>query len=143
MKIKTNGNKNIQHEKINAKLGLTNKKNHTTFFLEGSFFITPEIEHEDYNNIIHNIKNSCKTLLKSKLYKSTILDTSFLMNINVCSDRMKINKKTYISFQYHFKQKQNNSIIDIKKDNENFFIGLLNDLENNFNDYQIKISKKR
>ena len=145
MNFRINGNKNISHNNIKARLGLTNKKIHTTFYLEGGAFITPENDFENFSEIMNDIQNFCKRSTKNKLNNNSLLDNCFLLNFEVCSDRMKKDKKTYLSFQYHFKQKNNSniSILDIKKENEFFFIGLLDDLEKELKNFEIKISKKR
>ena len=67
------------------------------------------------------------------------------MNFDVCSDRMKKDKNSYLSFQYHFKQKKGieKGILNIKEENENFFFELLNDIENYLNSFNINLSKKR
>lgn len=143
--FKINGNKNIEHDKINAKLGITDKKNHSVFYFEGGAFIIPKTENFDFNNIMNTIKSNCKHSIKNKLMNHPEIDTNFIMNFNICSDRMKKNKNSYLSFQYHFKQKNNNnsSIMNIKDNNKAFFISLLNDIENELNYYDIKIFKKR
>lgn len=145
MDFKVNGNKKINHNNIKAKIGLTDKKIHTTFYLEGGGFITPTTDFEDFSVIMDNIQSFCKKSTKNKLNENNLLDNCFLLNFEVCSDRMKKNKKTYLSFQYHFKQKNNAniSVLDVKKENENFFISLLNDLEKELNEFEIKISKNR
>ena len=145
MDFKINGNKKINHNNIKAKIGLTDKKIHTTFYLEGGGFITPATDFEDFSVIMDNIQSFCKKNTKNKLNGNNLLDNCFLLNFEVCSDRMKKNKKTYLSFQYHFKQKNNAniSVLDVKKENENFFISLLNDLEKELNEFEIKISKNR
>jgi hypothetical protein len=144
-KIKINGNKNVNHEKIKAKVGITDKKNHTVFYLEGGTFMTPTIEFEDFTKIMDNVEIICKQKLKNKLSLNNYLDTNFLMHFEVCSDRMKRNKNTYLSFQYHFKQKNNlnDSILNVKEKNEFFFKSLLKDIENELTKYNIKLSKKR
>lgn len=145
MDFKVNGNKKINHNNIKAKIGLTDKKIHTTFYLEGGGFITPTTDFEDFSVIMDNVQSFCKKNTKNKLNGNNLLDNCFLLNFEVCSDRMKKNKKTYLSFQYHFKQKNNTniSVLDVKKENENFFISLLNDLEKELNEFEIKISKNR
>lgn len=144
-KLRVNGDKSIKHELINAKLGLTDKKNHSVFYMEGGAFITPEVEYQDFSEIMNKIETNCKRIIKNKLFNDEILSPSFLMNFEVCSDRMMKDKNTYLSFQYHFKQKnnENKSILTIKEINENFFINLLNDIENELKNYNIKISKKK
>jgi hypothetical protein len=144
-KLRMNGNKNIKHNNIKAKLGLTDKKNHSVFYLEGGGFIIPETEQDDFSLLMKNIEGNCKRIIKNKLFNNKNLSPDFLMNFEVCSDRMMKNKETYLSFQYHFKQKnsKNDSILNVKKDNELFFTNLLNDIENELNSFNIKISKKR
>ena len=144
-KLRVSGDKSIKHELINAKLGLTDKKNHSVFYMEGGAFITPEVEYQDFSEIMNKIETNCKRIIKNKLFNNEILSPSFLMNFEVCSDRMMKDKNTYLSFQYHFKQKnnENKSILTIKEINENFFINLLNDIENELKNYNIKISKKK
>jgi hypothetical protein len=144
-KLRVNGNKNIKHKNIKARLGITDKNNHSTFYMEGGAFITPNDEYDDFPEIMQRLESECKRELKTLLFNHSILSPDFLMNFEVCSDRMSKNKKTYLSFQYHFKQKKlaNNSILDIKDSNEDFFINLLNDIEKRLTSYNIKVSKKR
>lgn len=144
VKLRINGNKTIEHEKIKSRLGLTDKKNHTAFYFEGSAFITPN-EDLEYDEVINSIETSCKRSIKKKLMNSKTLDNNFLMNFEVCSDRMKKDKNTYLSFQYHFKQKnnENKSIFTVKKENYDFFKSLLSDIENEMNLHNIKINKNK
>ena len=145
VEFRINGDKVIKHEKIKAKLGFTDKKNHNTFYIEGSGFITPNEDIDDFDEIMGSIKNSCKQSLKKRLISNKTIDRNFLMNFEVCSDRMKKNKKTFLSFQYHFIQKdrKNKSILDVKKCENNFFIDILNDVENELKNHNISIDKKK
>lgn len=144
-KIRINGNKNIKHNTIKAKLGLTDKKNQTTFYLEGGAFIKPQSEYDDFPYIMSQIESTCRRNIKNKLLNSNILSSDFLMNFEVCSDRMQCNKNSYLSFQYHFKQKNNHycSVLSLKDENEDFFVSLLNDIENELLSYDISVSKLR
>ena len=144
-KIKVNGDKIIAHDKIKAKLGLTDKSNHSVFYLEGGTFKTPTTNLDNFNEIMCEIESTCKRSIKNKLLRGNTFSTNFLMNFDVCSDRMKKGKNTYLSFQYHFKQKndQNISIVTLKKMYEPFFLDLLNDIEHQLTDYKIKTSKTR
>jgi len=144
-KIKINGNKNIPHDKIKGRLGLTDKLNQSVFFLEGGAFITPHIDYNDFNVIMSEIESNCRKSLKSKLLTNTFLSPDFLMNFEICSDRMEKGKRSYLSFQYHFKQKnnQNESVVTLKENNELFFIDLLNDIETNLMVFDIHPSRKR
>jgi hypothetical protein len=143
-KNKTNGDKKINHNNIKAILGLTDKSNHSVFYLEGGAFITPMVEYDNFNEIIKEIQNSCKYSIKKKLLSNSILSNDFIMNFEVCSDRMKINKPTYLSFQYHFRQKDDIiNILKLKSDYEPFFIDILNNINDKIESYSIKVSKKK
>lgn len=145
VEFKINGDKVINHKKIKAKIGFTDKKNHNTFYIEGSGFITPNEDIDDFDEIMGLIKNYCKQSLKKRLLTNKTIDRNFLMNFEVCSDRMKKNKKSFLSFQYHFMQKdrKNRSILDVKKYENDFFIDILNDVENELKKYNIDINKKK
>lgn len=145
VEFKINGDKVINHKNIKAKIGFTDKKNHNTFYIEGSGFITPNEDIDDFDEIMGLIKNYCKQSLKKRLLTNKTIDRNFLMNFEVCSDRMKKNKKSFLSFQYHFMQKdrKNRSILDVKKYENDFFIDILNDVENELKKYNIDINKKK
>ena len=145
LKLRVNGDKNIKHKNIKARVGITDKKNQRVFFLEGGAFITPDEECENFTEVMSDIESSCRRSIKNKLFGHSALTTDFLMNFEVCSDRMKKDKKTYLSFQYHFKQKNDHtiSIVTLKEDNEEFFISLLDDIENELLQYNMKASKTR
>ena len=141
LKNKTNGNKEIKHLKIKSKLGLTNKKNHNTFYLEGNVFVIPENDCDDFVDTMNNIETNCKNFLKKKLLNNEFLSRNFISNFKICSNRMKKNKKTYLSFQYHFKQKNdaNEGILIMKEKNNSFFTELLNEIERQLLSYNIQI----
>lgn len=143
--FRVNGDKSILHDKINASLGITDKKIHTVFYMEGSTFITPNVDFDNFNDVMTDIKVSCKNLLKNKLRTSDNIDRNFLMNFEVSSDRMKKDKKTFLSFQYHFKQKNNanKNIFAIKNENYDFFISLLSDVENEIISRNMTINKNK
>ena len=144
-KIKINGNKHILHNKIKAKLGLTDKKNQNVFYLEGGTFVIPNVEYDDFQQIMKDVESSCKKTMKRKLFNNKLFESNFLMNFEICSNRMKKGKSSYLSFQYHFKQKNNNndSIVTLKQNNEEFFTELLSDIECNITNYNMNISKTR
>ena len=144
VKKRLSSNKNIKHERIKAKLGLTDRKNHNVFYLEGGVFITPNSEFDNFVQVMDDIRSLCKQSVRKKIFNNDILEPVFLMNFEICSDRMKVNKNSYLSFQYHFKQKNNESknVLNLKRENEIFFIDILNDIENKIMSYDMTLSKK-
>ena len=136
-----NNSKNIEHLKIKSKLGITNKKNHNTFYLEGNVFVIPEDDCDDFVEIMNKVEINCKNYLKNSLLKNDFLSRNFISNFKICSNRMKKNKKTYLSFQYHFKQKNdtNEKILTVKEKNYHFFSDLLNEIEKQLLFYNIRV----
>lgn len=143
-KIKLNGDKTINHANIKCKLGSANKYDHSVFYIEGSSFLVPGSDLENFNDVMKKVENSCRHTIKRRLIESSVLDTNFLMNFEICSDRMRVGKNSYLSFQYHFKQyAEPKSLLKIKDDNEDFFIALLNDLEDNLKKFNITMHKSK
>jgi hypothetical protein len=143
--FKINGDRIIKHNNIKAKIGFTNKYNHNSFFIEGGTFIKPLTESSDFNEIMSKIENKCRKYIKQSLFNNDFLTNNFLIHFYVCSHRMNKDKKTYLSFQYHFKQKnnQNKSVINLKKEKEDFFINILNNIQKELESEDIKLFKHK
>lgn len=143
-KLRTNGDKTIEHPTIKAKLGVTNKKNHSTFYFEGSTFVKPH-EETDYEELFEGLKRKCRKSLKDKLLIHPNISQDFLLNMEMCTERMQKDKNTFLSFQYHFKQKAetSKSILDVKNENESFFTELLNVITDYLSENNITTSKKK
>lgn len=129
--LKVNGDRNITHNQIKAKIGFTNKQNHNVFYIEGGIFIKPINTNDNFIDLMNQIENRCRKYIKNTLRNSTFLTNDFLMKFDVCSQRMQQNKKSYLSFQYHFKQQnnENKSIIHLKEEKEDFFNNILKNIE--------------
>ena len=143
--FRVNGNKKVNHETIKGKVGVTDKHNHNVFYLEGSTFLLPNENIEDFNDALNKVETRCKKMVKELLLNHSALTSDFLMNFEVCSDRMKKGKNTYLSFQYHMKQKggANKSIINLKEENENLFETILERMNVILNEYGIMTSKQK
>jgi hypothetical protein len=104
-------------------------------------FVIPEDECDDFVEIMNKVEINCKNYLKNSLLKNDFLSRNFISNFKICSNRMKKNKKTYLSFEYHFKQKNdtNEKILTVKEKNYNFFSDLLNEIENQLLFYNIRV----
>lgn len=141
--LRINGNKKIAHNNIRAKVGITDKKNQSVFYLEGCSFIMPTEDIDDFNETIQEVEKTCRKSLKKRLINHPDLNPEFLLNFEVCSDRMKIGKKSFLNFQCHFKQYNNESLVFLKERNEDFFVNILDDVNNCLNSYGIVLSKKK
>lgn len=88
-----------------VKIGTINKKNPTTFYVEGGTFITP-VDEDDavpYKDKMALVYKEMTKGLYSTVGESH-LNNDFIANIDVAEERMKVGKKTYFTFQYFLKQ---------------------------------------
>lgn len=94
----------LENPYFKVKIGTINKKNPTTFYVEGGTFITPVeddgISYKEKMVLIY--KEMAKGI--HRLVAEKHLKHDFIANIDVAEDRMKVGKKTYFTFQYFLKQ---------------------------------------
>ena len=91
------------------KIGTINKKNPSTFYIEGGTFITPvEDDKTPYKekivNVYHSIKKGVDDL---RFGKKPNISGDYIATIDVADERIKIGKKTYFYFQCFLKQIKN------------------------------------
>lgn len=140
-----NSEKKIKHDFFNVKLGTINKNNPSTVYVNGSVFISPLLNKENYDNDINEIKNNFNKIIKSELKISNLFDNKFICDFDVRTSGIKPNKKSFLSFQYHLKQNKNNIMkLDILKNNVNQMINtVLNELEKNILEHDFSLSKSK
>lgn len=97
----------LENPYFKVKIGTIDKKNPNTFYIEGSTFITP-IENDDFtykekfNRIYKEIGRGIDEMRISN--KENPLNKSYIINIDVADERMKVGKKSYFTFQYFLQQ---------------------------------------
>ena len=96
---------NLENPYFKLKIGTINKKNPTTFYVEGGTFITP-VDNDDDRLYNERIATIYKEMTKGiqLIVSEKKLKHDFIANIDVAEDRMKVGKKTYFTFQYFLKQ---------------------------------------
>ena len=118
------------------KIGTINKKDPTTFYIEGGTFIMPvEDDGIPYKEKMSNAYRALKcgvTDLCHNLQTSgrPQISNSYLATIDVADERMKIGKKTYFSFQCFLKQDKNEATFSEIMENGNAYAApILSSLE--------------
>ena len=96
----------LENPYFKLKIGTINKKKPTTFYIEGGTFITPvddddNISYKDKMDLVYKDMTRGLLLLTGEAKN---IQKTFIANIDVADERMKIGKKTYFTFQYYLHQ---------------------------------------
>ena len=98
----------MENPYFKLKIGTINKKNPTTFYVEGSTFITPVDPVDEEQSFKARMRDVYKAMSRGieemRLSGKKKLEKNFIVNIDVADERMKVGKKTYFTFQYYLRQ---------------------------------------
>ena len=96
----------LKNPYFKLKIGTINKKNPTTFYVEGGTFITPVDNDDDDRSYKDRMEIVYKDMAKGiqLVVSENKLNRDFIANIDVADERMKVGKKTYFTFQYYLRQ---------------------------------------
>ena len=86
------------------KIGTINKKSPSTFYVEGGIFITPVDDDVPYKERMNNVYRSMSLGITRLVSEIKNIKKTFIANIDVADERMKVGKKTYFTFQYYLHQ---------------------------------------
>lgn len=97
----------LENSYFKLKIGTINKKNPTTFYVEGGTFITPvdkddTMPYKDKMALVY--KEMTQGINEVRIMNKGGVRSDFIANIDVADERMKVGKKTYFTFQYFLKQ---------------------------------------
>lgn len=126
------------------KIGTINKKNPTTFYVEGGTFIMPVeddgVAYKDKMNLVY--KEMTKGLYR--VVSENHLRNDFIANIDVAEDRMKVGKKTYFTFQYFLKQNDSPvPFVEITENSQEYTDKVLEGLEYSLKENGFALSKTK
>ena len=106
MAVRLNNEKKIDNEYFKLKIGTTNKINPIVIYVEGKAFICPTEEKDDYSKHISEIKHRFKRGISEGLYGTDVFDGKYIMDFQVASNGISVNKKSFLSFQFLLRQKR-------------------------------------
>ena len=140
-----NTEKKIDHESFKLKIGTTNKQNPQVIYIEGRTFISPLSEKDDYSKDITDIKRGFSKDICTALKKSTSFDQKFIVDFQVATSGIAMNKKSFLTFQFLLKQKNNSICVlsDVKDKSGDMIVGIVNNLEKNIIDHEFSVSKTK
>lgn len=143
--IRLNSEKKIDSKNFRLKIGTTDKTNPQVIYVEGRTFISPKQEKDSYSQDISEIKHVFSHAISDSIHTIPNFDGKFIMDFQVASNGISINKKSFLSFQFLLRQKKDNmqKLSDIKSNNIDFIYKIISILEKSIENHDFIISKTK
>lgn len=115
-----------------TKYGSTNHKKPEVIYIVGNTYISPSFDSNDYVSDINDLKNTYNNII-SKLIKKYNSDfhKECICGIDVCDNRMKKGKKTFLTFELYLKQKTCKKMSEIDDTIKSISENLVTDFKHN------------
>jgi hypothetical protein len=114
--------------------------------VEGRTFIRPVHDKDNYNSDVVNIKRRFNDFLKTYTSNNEFFSSKFILDFQVAQSGICINKRSFLSFQFLLKQKDENHILklkDVKNSTENAIKNILNNLIKEIEKCDFEVSKTK
>lgn len=143
--VRLNTEKKIEHDSFKLKIGTTNKLNPVVVYVEGKAFIAPSVASDDYQRDISEIKHSLRRSISESLTGTTIFDHKFILDFQVATNGISVGKKSFMSFQFLFKQDKDNvrKLSEVKEDAQPMIENIANTLRDSITSHGFSISKTK
>lgn len=143
--IRLNSEKKIENEDFKIKIGTTNKLNPIIIYVEGKAFITPTDDKDDYARDISEIKHILKQSISEHLHSSENFDSKYIVDFQVASNGIQINKKSFLSFQFLMRQNKDNvmKLVEVKNNSSKMVLEIVNDLKDSIIEHGFLLSKSK
>lgn len=144
--IRLNSEKTIDHDFFKLKIGTTNKIKPNVIYVEGRTFIRPLHDKDNYNGDVVNIKRRFNDFLKTYTSNNEFFSSKFILDFQVAQSGICVNKRSFLSFQFLLKQKDENHILklkDVKNSTENAIKNILNNLIKEIEKCDFEVSKTK
>lgn len=143
---RTNVEKRLKNDFFNIKLGTVNKNNPEVIYFEVRTFISPLEENNNYSQVFAFLKKEFSKKISDSLKLNDFFSEKYILDFQIANSGIRINKKSYLSFQLFLKQKSEiiKDLKEIKKIAEPFLVNLLNEFKNDIigNNFSITKTKK-
>lgn len=143
--IRLNSEKKIENEYFKIKMGTTNKLNPIIIYVEGRAFITPLEELEDYGREISEIKHILKQSISSHLQSTDNFDNKYIVDFQIASNGIQLNKKSFLSFQFLMRQNKDKvlKLAEVKNTSSEMVLDIVNDLKDSIVEHGFLLSKSK
>ena len=113
-----------------TKYGSTNHKKPEVIYIVGNTYISPSFESNDYVSEVNGLKTSYNKLVSELISEySSIFDKNCIFDIDVCDNRIKKGKKTFLTFELYLKQKDCKQLPEIESIIKKISINLTNNFK--------------
>ena len=143
--VRLNSERKIENENFKIKIGTTNKTNPIVVYVEGRAFISPQEEKEDYTRDISELKHKFSRAISKHISGSSLFDNKYILDFQVASKGISLNKKSFLSFQFLLRQNKENvhKLKEIKDLSENMITSIVSSLAENITEHNFVISKTK
>lgn len=139
--------KKLKKGEFSVKVGCTDRNYPRVVYFEGSTYISPEYDSDEYVEVINNLERFVrKNVLKTVSVKDCpFVRDNFIVNFNSSAERMKKGKYSGLQFEYYLIQPKDNilSVAEILKKYKDAFFQPFIDLENELINREFAISNKK
>ena len=145
MGVRLNSEKKIENDSFKLKIGTTNKINPMVIYVEGKAFISPEDDKEDYSRDIAEIKHVFKQSISDGLCTTDVFDNKYIIDFQVASSGIAVNKKSFLSFQFLVRQKRDNimKLTEVKAKTEDMITNIVDSLRNAILEHNFSLTKTK
>ena len=143
--IRLNSEKKIDAENFKLRIGTTNKIDPIVVYIEGRTFISPQEEKDNYAKDILEIKHGLSRAISRNIAESPLFDRKFILDFQVASKGVSVNKKSFLSFQFLLRQNRDKvlKLKDLKANSEDMIKSIVGSLEENIIEHNFIISKTK
>lgn len=114
----------LNDKNFKIRYGTFQKLDPIAIYLTGSVWIKPKYESDDYMSLFKNFNKDFGIEIKKYLYNNNIFEDKTIIDVDLCSNRLCYNKKSFLTFEIHLKQKKLYYITD------NIILNEINNLSN-------------
>lgn len=96
------------------KYGTTNHKKPEVIYIVGNTYISPSFDSKNYMDDIEELKINLIDLIHNIILEyDTFSHKDYIFSLDICDNRIKKNKKTFLTFELYLKQKECKHLLEI------------------------------
>lgn len=139
--------KKTKRGEFSVKIGSTDRINQRVIFFEGTAYISPNYESDDYTKDINEIERFSRQKILDTISETKLFQKDFISNFDVSAIRMKKDKYSCLQFEYYLIQPKNENILTvkdiIKEKLDRLCLKPFEEIEQKLKDFDFTISNKK
>ena len=146
MATRSNSEKKIEHDLFKLKIGTTNNISPEVIYVEGRTFIMPTFDEASYSKDIKEISHAFKKNVSRLLSNNDFFEDKFILDFQVAVNGIKMDKKSFLSFQFLLKQKNKEKLLKLNESKNilcKSIIDIIDDLQKDIVDHGFIITKTK